>query len=179
MGIICVTGSGRDGTSLMMQTLKILGVPVAAPDFIKEHDKIRQFNPKGFYELPDLEHGIKDDRYDGMAVKMFPATLENTPKELIGKIIRMSRNPTDAAISYCPLKDVLEDTKLSAFEIIKFNNSYLDKYLLERNHILVKFEHFLENPFDVIEMVIDYLDITPSLSQIADAYRNIDTIQIK
>ncbi len=58
------TGCPRSGTSLIGQTLSILGVPMAAPPFIKEHDNIRQFNKKGFYEL-NIEEGIKDDRYKG------------------------------------------------------------------------------------------------------------------
>jgi hypothetical protein len=55
--IYIVTGEPRSGTSLMMQTLKLLGIPVIG-EFIPNAqvgDKIRKesnkLNPKGFYEV--------------------------------------------------------------------------------------------------------------------------------
>lgn len=175
-GIIAVVSEGRTGSSLCMQTLKILGVPVAAPGFLKEHDNIRQYNPKGFYELPDLDSGIQDERYSGMAVKMFPMALKNTPPKLISKVIRMKRNREDACISMIPVLAALHPEELNAFSVYDMNCEFLDKYLVDIQHLICNFEPLIENPFSEIERIIDYLGINPSLSQIKQAYDNVDLL---
>lgn len=176
MGIIAVCGEGRCGTSLALQTLKLLGVPIAAEPFIKEHKGIEQYNPKGFYEIANLDDGVQDNRYSGMAVKMFPMALKNTPPELISKVIRMKRNREDACISMIPVLAALHDTELTTFQIYDANCEYLDNYLANTNHLLLTFENFLENPLEEIEKMVEYLDIYPSLSQIKDAYNNVNII---
>lgn len=174
--MIIVCGCGRDGTSLAMQTLKALGVPLAAPPFIKQHEGLEEYNPKGFYELTETIDGVKDDRYRGKAVKLFANGLKHTEDKYIDKIIRMQRNRTDACLSYAPILAQMEDTGLSAFEIYDINKKFLDKYLLERKHILITFENLLEDPLEVIDSIIDYLGINPSLSQIKDAYMNVNVV---
>jgi len=174
--MISVVSCGREGSSLCMQTLRLLGVEIAAPQFLKEHDKIRQYNPKGFYELSDLDGGVKDERYKGMAVKMFPLALKNTPPELISKVIRMKRNREDACISMIPVLAALHDTELTTFEIYDMNCAFLDKYLENCNHLIINFDAILENPLEEIERVVEYLDIYPSLAQIKAAYMNVDLV---
>ena len=173
--MIIVTGEGRCGTSLVMQTLKILGIIVPAPLFLDEHKGIEHYNKNGFLEL-NIEGGIKDERYKGMAVKMFPLALKNTPPELISKVIRMKRNREDACISMIPVLAALHDTELTTFEIYDTNCAFLDKYLENCNHLIINFEEFLESPLAVIEQIIEYLDINPSLSQVKDAYNNVDLV---
>lgn len=176
MGAIVICGEGRCGTSAMMQMLKLLGVPLAAPPFIEEHKGLEQYNPKGFYELAETVNGIKDESYDGKAVKLFANGIKHTEDKYIDKIIRMKRNRTDACLSYAPILAQMEDTGLSAFEIYDINKNFLDKYLSERKHILITFENLLEDPLEVIDNIIDYLGINPSLSQIKDAYMNINVV---
>lgn len=176
MGAIVVCGEGRCGTSLMMQTLKLLGVPVSAPPFIKEHKGLEEFNPKGYYELSETVNGIKDDSYNGKAVKLFANGLKHTEDKYIGKIIRMKRNRIDACISYEKIKNKAETTGLTAFEIYDINCSFLDKYFVSRNVLIINFDAILENPLEEIEKVVDYLDIYPSLSQIKEAYLNVNII---
>lgn len=176
MGAIIVCGEGRCGTSAMMQTLKLLGVPVAAPPFIKEHKGLEQYNPKGYYELSETVNGIKDDSYNGKAVKLFANGLKHTEDKYIGKIIRMKRNRVDACISYEQIKDKIEATGLSSFEIYDINCSFLDKYFVNKQNLIINFEAIIENPLEEIEKVVEYLDIYPSLSQIKEAYENINVV---
>ena len=94
-GLIVVSGEPRSGTSMMMQTLKILGLPVLGKEYPGEEqllkiiaaetdtakkqrlqsriDLMKQMNPKGFYELPGpVMKGIKqwDASYQRKVVKI-------------------------------------------------------------------------------------------------------------
>ena len=81
--IVMVTGAPRSGTSLQMQTLDLLGVPINGDRFpegnrdkIKNHLSERQkeqsenLNPKGFYEIGGVViWGVRDiSDYKGKAV---------------------------------------------------------------------------------------------------------------
>lgn len=63
--LIIVSGEPRSGTSMMMQTLKLLGVPVWETDMerqsLKDPDRLahaNKLNPKGFLETPFVSRGI-------------------------------------------------------------------------------------------------------------------------
>jgi len=150
--MIIVTGAGRCGSSLMMQTLNLLGVPlIGNPESrVKEHclwggyhkgksvnirvteeqDKIaRSFNPKGYWELDvytliDITVGKYDGGLDG-AVKMMgilPLELDNTK---VDKVV------------YCKRKDVFIQGE-SMFKLAQIDieisddnnleNSFADQY---------------------------------------------------
>lgn len=126
--ITVVTGEPRSGTSMQMQSLHLLGVPVAgkeflvvdgkldrstAPDEFKEaakehHDRM---NPRGFYEVPGVVmRGIRDiTAWKGKAIKIvtpgiWPRTEQNgielgTPSELVDKYIFCVRHPRQIAKS--------------------------------------------------------------------------------
>lgn len=176
MGAIIVCGEGRCGTSLCMQTLKLLGVEVAAPDFTEKHKGLEQYNPKGFYENELAYEGIQTNEYDNKAVKLFAAGLKNTDKKYIGKVIRMKRDRVDCCISYAPILAKIETTELTTFQIYDINCEYLDNYLANCNHLTLIFEEFLENPLSCIEQIVDFLEIEPSLSQIKEAYNNVEIV---
>jgi hemerythrin superfamily protein len=112
--IIVVSGQPRSGTSLMMQTIEILGVPIwgykypleeiklkrfwwlskAGREFKKELDKrirhTRAMNPRGFYEINGLVmRGFRNlpDQYKGHAIKIIVDGLyerENKNGHLMG-----------------------------------------------------------------------------------------------
>lgn len=103
--MIIVTGL-RSGTSLMMQTLKILGTPITGVDY---HDEFshKELNPKGYWNLTMSETvgGIQHNKYKGMAVKLGGADLYQTKENLIDRIIWCRRNKTDTIES---IKKLLE-----------------------------------------------------------------------
>jgi len=61
---IVVSGEPRSGTSMMMQTLKILDVPVWGDDLLNSrkdkyrNEHARKLNPKGFYETQMVSRGM-------------------------------------------------------------------------------------------------------------------------
>lgn len=108
--MLVVTGAPRTGTSMMMQTLEILGVPVTGEKF-SELNCHKAYNPKGYYELDAVEisEGIKDDRYKGKAIKLFQQGLRNTLEKHINKLIVCKRYPNDSIKSFYRL---LQDSKV-------------------------------------------------------------------
>ena len=107
--MIVVTGAGRCGSSLMMQTLHLLGVPMIGDP---ENDKGRntlmdedssgilakqiiKMNPKGYWELPIndvynmIDFGFKD--HEGKAIKILAAPFTQLNFNDIDKVIYCKR----------------------------------------------------------------------------------------
>lgn len=134
--IVVVTGDPRSGTSLMMQILVALGVPVAGEKFPQTPTiwrrlwravrglrnpraeavrRAKQLNPRGFYELPGVVmRGLPDARrHGGKAVKiMFPAArpriVGGTPAEIVYRYIVCLRHPREIAESQSHLMRPLQ-----------------------------------------------------------------------
>lgn len=89
MGAIIVTGSGRSGTSLMMQMLKFLGIPVSGSAFIEGEQWDEELHPGGTWDLPAAEtiDGIRGHKYDGTAVKLFGHQLYMSDEDVIDSVI--------------------------------------------------------------------------------------------
>ena len=102
--MIVVTGAGRCGSSLMMQTLHLLGVPLFGDPLGGEYntlasfdstkvigDQIRKKNPKGYYETDiktvlDMCPSSFPD-HEGMALKALGGTFPNIGNDVIEKVI--------------------------------------------------------------------------------------------
>ena len=68
--MIVVTGSCRSGSSLMMQTLKLLGIEIAGEKF-HEDFPVEEGNPKGYYDLPfEIVMNGLGEEYKGKGVKL-------------------------------------------------------------------------------------------------------------
>tara|TARA_R100000458_G_C8162087_1_gene165734 strand:- start:107 stop:685 length:579 start_codon:yes stop_codon:yes gene_type:complete len=94
--MIIVTGHSRSGTSLMMQTLGLLGVPVKGEKFHEDFPCI-EGNPKGYYELPYDEaiNGLGLE-YQGYAVKLLAPFLAYTDINLATHVIVCKRRDVKA-----------------------------------------------------------------------------------
>ena len=101
--MIVVTGSARSGTSMAMQTLMHLGVPIVGEEF-SEYNRF-QGNVKGYYELPkeEIAEGVKDDKYAGKGIKLFGQGLLKTETRFIDKVIICERNREDSVKSFMKL----------------------------------------------------------------------------
>ena len=110
--MIIVAGAGRCGTSLMMQTLDLLGIPImGSPTGSKGHQLWQNYqnrnniilrdlptdkNPKGYYEVP-LEY-LKEftknklpHNHKGKAIKFTAPEIVNVPPDAIESIIFCKR----------------------------------------------------------------------------------------
>lgn len=103
---IIVTGEPRSGTSLMMNVLSFLGCDVMGNKFPKRKDpkkkeRVQYLNPDGFWELPIVSRGIKED-IGNKTIKMICRGVLNTPKEVIDtfdKVIFCLRDPREVVKS--------------------------------------------------------------------------------
>ena len=133
--MILVTGAGRCGSSLMMQTLNLLGFPLYGEpgdyNSITDHDKeeSKRVNPKGFYEIPVediiklLETGF-DETSKGKAIKILGSIgwlLD--PKDIEKAILCLRRDREAQAISLHNLANL----ELSMQK--KYKDNRLSKYL--------------------------------------------------
>jgi hypothetical protein len=132
--VIIVTGL-RSGTSLMLQTLRLLGFPITGYAF---HDEFmhKELNPKGYFNLPMSETlgGIKHHEYIGKAVRLGGADLNSTNPKFINKVIWCRRNPEECKKSI--MKMLLAD-----YDIIKLepNNENAEKIYLINTLFTQKF----------------------------------------
>lgn len=172
--MIVVTGSARTGTSLLMQTLLILGYKTPAKPFLKEHDEIKQYNPKGFFELyHEIMGGVQHHKWEGQAVKLFPSILAFTNIDYISKMIVCKRDIKEATKSYKPIYKILGGF-VRPKKAYKDSYKYLEQYVKDVPHIFITFEEITTNPEKVIRELVEFLEITPSEEQIEKAIKNVD-----
>jgi hypothetical protein len=94
--MIVVTGSCRAGTSLMMQTLKLLGIEIAGEKFHADFP-VEEGNPKGYYDLPfEIVMNGLGEEYKGKGVKILGEWLLNTDPDLISHMIICKRRDAGA-----------------------------------------------------------------------------------
>jgi len=104
--MMIVTGSPRAGTSLVMQTLKIFGLPIEGAKF-HEDFPIVEGNPKGYYDIPFQEqidaakNGGFGDKYEGKVVKLFGESLLLADPSIVTHIIVCKRRDTGAQDRSC------------------------------------------------------------------------------
>lgn len=169
--MIVVVSCARSGGSLVMQTLDLLGVPMAAPKFLPEHDNIKEFNPNGFYELNDYD-GVKDERYKGMAIKLFGKQLYDTPKWLIKKLIYIERRKEDAIRSYDKIRERLPHSDYTSEQIYDANKNYIHNSI-DENTLILKLEWVTKYPRLFVLAICTYLEIDPTEEQFNKAVNNI------
>ena len=109
--MIVVTGTARTGTSLMMQTLMHLGVPIVGDKFSNENE-VEECNPKGYYELPikEIVNGIHNEEYRDKGIKLFGYSLSLSDPSLISHIILCRRNKPetlDSIVKWLKLQNMV------------------------------------------------------------------------
>ncbi len=170
--MIVVTGSARTGTSLMMRILKEIGLEVPAPEFFEEDvERMKRFNPQGYYEVPeDQETGIQDHRYKGMAVKLFGYGLEKTPRAFVSKVIVCKRDRAAAVQSSIPVFEALytdngKPNHAKGIEDIYYDAHYrfIYQFLEAGTEFLeVSLENMQANPGPEIIRIFNFLGIKPN-----------------
>ena len=134
--MIVVTGAGRCGSSLMMQSLQLLGVPIFGDPWKEEANslvndidcpesqEIKDNNPRGFFELPvaQLVEFLRMGNarfYPGYAVKVLAKSYTLLDSEDVdGTILCLRRSVKDQADSM---------KKLSELELAIQNNYGIDR----------------------------------------------------
>lgn len=174
--MIVVTGTPRSGTSMIMQIIGMMGIPLTGERFSSVNK--REFNPGGYYELPwkTTIKGIQDGRYQGKAVKLFSQELFLTNPKYIAKVISIRRKPVAAIDSLQKLIDANPDYKLEATwdnaeacydqawnfgERFFGNNPNIPKIEME-------YETVVEYPEISIYILANFLNVRGNLKEIID-----------
>ena len=164
--MILVTGAGRCGSSLMMQTLELLDVPLVAPvgncntltmqtSCVEYRERWEEMNPKGINEVP-IDFLIEYTRngwtpeefHTGKAVKILSTLVSCIKPELIEKIILCSRKDRDRQAE--SMYD-LAQLELEVSETTGLNNAYTRSY---RGKSLADMKEGQDATLDVIYHVI-------------------------
>lgn len=169
--MLVVTGAPRSGTSVVMQTMEKLGVPMAAPAFLPQHKDLVGFNPGGFYELDEF-FGIDHYHYKGMGVKLFGGQLYTTDKKFISRLIWVVRDRVEAIESYEKMRPKLPHSWVPSENVFDANIKLIRK-CIDKNTLLVKLDDIKAKPEKFVTRLIEYLDINPSEEQIRSAIKNI------
>jgi hypothetical protein len=117
--MIIVSGTPRSGSSLMMQTLKLLDVPIALEDKvdmwglsyadIDEPDRLMHHNPHGFWQLSEAALGqyLWNAPGHGEAIKVLAPSVGYIPKDKIERVLICERR--DKIKQATSLRWLLED----------------------------------------------------------------------
>lgn len=171
--MIVVTGSARTGTSMMMQTLKHLGYPMAAPPFIKEHKPILKYNERGFYELT-VDEIIKINMSSyGKALKVFGQSLPFFDTSLIYKLIVMKRNREDAIESSIPVYNEMGEDNIDPEFIYDSSYKIIDCLVDKVSTIFINFEDIIAYPEREVNRLVEFLDRDFDKAKIDKAINNI------
>lgn len=142
----------------MMRILKEIGLEVPAPQFFEKHkEKMRQFNPEGFYEDPELqETGVQSDNYKGMAVKLFGYALHKTPAKYVDKVILCTREREAAVESSIDVFDALYTETGKPNHAKGIEDVYFD------THYRLIYE-FLEGGTEFLEVSLENMQLNPAI----------------
>jgi len=164
--MIVVTGVPRSRTSLVMQTLGLLGVPKTGKKYTFRN--IPKHNKKGYWELDNSEtqNGIKSHEYKGKAVKLFGLTLELTPPEYVEKVIWCTRWKNHAVKSFVRLLEDnpsfgLKANRKNAEDVYKNNYEKIESYLKKNKEVpymKIDYKAWLY-PRVVINDIVEFLNL--------------------
>ena len=196
--MIIVTGACRSGSSLVMQTLQLLDIPLAGEAHHVDFP-VKEGNPKGYYDLPlyNLMVGI-GSKYSDKAVKLFGTALPKIeyPETITHAIVccrrdveaqdKSTRNLIELELkaeidTVAPLREMvikhmekMTDNDISSMRRKTYQQAY--KYLEDHNinYIKVFYEDMLLQPLTEINRIIEHLKIKASDEQINEAKENVD-----
>ena len=200
--MIVVTGHCRSGSSLVMQTLKHIGLDIAGHEY---HDDfpVRAGNPKGYYDLSFQEVflGIGAE-YANKAVKLFGRRLPKiehpsmvshgivcvredykaqdiSTKKVIELELEVEGDSEVRTLVLDRMKD-LSMSDIAGYRRKTYKAAYT--YLSDNNipYLKVKFEDMLGNPEETIKNIVKFLGVTCNKRKLAAALENVgyDNISI-
>lgn len=190
--MIIVTGSGRSGSSMMMQTLRLWKYPLAGVPFHADFP-VESLNPKGYWDLPfdTLLKGI-DGRFSDMAVKVFGHWLCRVDSAYVNKMIvckRRENKTQDESLMNAFNEEVKVRTnsearaaalqtvpRMSDLRVIRNKNYREVRKFLKRNphveSITMIYEDILENTEKELTKLAKFLGLEPTTMQ--EAIDNVD-----
>lgn len=100
--MIVITGSGRSGTSMLMQALIAAGIPHDGEAFPGHTAELQAANPRGFYESRATFLGVDPTKLaslQGTAVKLFWPAIRVTPFGALERVLCSMRDVREFVLS--------------------------------------------------------------------------------
>lgn len=171
--MIIVTGSRRCGTSLMMQTLKIMGVEPVGVEFDpfwdnRAGDRYRQANPKGYYEVEFQQIMHVDYEGNNKAMKVVGPEILRVNAHLVYGLIWCKRNLHDhvkSILCYPELFNVDNDSVQDIKHAYHFDQALVDEVIKFHNlrYLEVWFENIVSQPEVEIPKIAEFLGLTDNI----------------
>jgi len=159
-----VSGLERSGTSMLMQILRVGGLPVAFDDDRKPDEN----NPKGYYELEGgkiinrlMEKSFPFERYKGQFIKITAYGIKFLLKGKY-KIIYSERNIEEILDSMEKMAQITDENREETKEIFIKLNKMIKRQIINREDIsclFVNYNEILKNPRKKIEEIHRYLNL--------------------
>ena len=165
--ITIVSGLPRSGTSLLMQMLKVGGIPVVTDD----KRPADADNSKGYYEFEPVKKLEKYNSWladaEGKSLKVISLLLRSLPDNYQYKVIFMTRNMSQILASQqAMLKNRnAENNSIDDAIMAKHFEAHIEitkKWLQEASNvdvIYINYEDLLSAPDESINMIINFLEI--------------------
>lgn len=177
--LVIVTGLPRSGTSLMMQILQKVGVPL-----LYDNSKVPdEHNPYGYYECERVKNIPKSNdwewlkNYAGYAVKIISPILVNIPIEFPCKMILMVRNLEEVIAS----QEKVSGREKTSYERKHFVVLYGKHISSIRNKFQsssyvkmmeVNYNELISSPHLILERLSNFLEIpidVPNIAKVVDS----------
>jgi len=159
-----VSGLERSGTSMMMQILHAVDIPIASDDLRKSDEN----NPKGYYELEGgkiidrlMEKTFPIEEYEGRFIKITAFGLSFLPQGSY-KIIYMERNLDEVMDSMEKMAKINDETREETKESFKKLNEKIKndiKYRDDIDVLFVNYNEMLEIPEENVKRVCNFLNL--------------------
>ena len=159
-----VSGLERSGTSMMMQILHAVDIPIASDDLRKSDEN----NPKGYYELEGgkiinklMEKTFPIEEYKGRFIKITAFGLSFLLQGSY-KIIYMERNLDEVMDSMEKMAKINDETREETKESFKKLNEKIKndiKYRDDIDVLFVNYNEMLERPEENIKRVCSFLNL--------------------
>jgi hypothetical protein len=159
-----VSGLERSGTSMMMQILHAVDIPIASDDLRKSDEN----NPKGYYELEGgkiinklMGKTFPMEEYEGRFIKITAFGLSFLPQGSY-KIIYMERNLDEVMDSMEKMTKINDGTREETKESFKKLNEKVKndiKYRDDIDVLFVNYNEMLEIPEENIKRVCSFLNL--------------------
>lgn len=159
-----VSGLERSGTSMMMQILHAVDIPIASDDLRKSDEN----NPKGYYELEGgkiinklMDKTFPMEKYGGRVIKITAFGLSFLPQGSY-KIIYMERNLDEVMDSMEKMAKINDETREETKESFKKLNEKIKndiKYRDDIDVLFVNYNEMLEIPEEDVKRVCNFLNL--------------------
>jgi len=163
--MILITGTPRSGTSMLMQTLCLLGIEITGEKFSNEN--LPKHNTKGYWELPHGARRNLQSDYKGKAVKLLGEDFDLLNPDHVEKIIFITRyngNASKSLVKYLKTNDKITfaPSRINAEKLIEYSLKVAYEFMRENPEIPrmeITFEKILNEPEREIKKLCEFLDI--------------------